>query len=206
MKAYQLHSKSLRSPINPVEDGLLIRHQCGLGEPIKLHGPVGGKLCTRCKTIKPLSDFSDQKRGRYGRSPWCKKCVIAKRLSRACTISLKEKRCSRCKQVKPIDSFQVSRSAPHGRQSQCIECQRWTKIQSKYGLTKQQFEAILISQNGVCDICKIPTADSLLVDHCHSTGKVRGLLCNRCNSALGYVRDNTEIIGRLSDYIKKHQS
>lgn len=69
----------------------------------------------------------------------------------------------------------------------------------EYGLTPEQYEDMLVAQNGVCAIChqaetlkrkKDPNIMRLHVDHCHKTGKVRGLLCTRCNPAIGYLQDD----------------
>lgn len=58
-------------------------------------------------------------------------------------------------------------------------------------------------QNGICAICGSPPSDKrLAVDHCHTTGKIRGLLCSSCNCALGLFKDNTELLDRAAGYLK----
>jgi hypothetical protein len=57
----------------------------------------------------------------------------------------------------------------------------------------------------VCAICREPPGDTALhVDHCHDTGRIRGLLCFRCNSALGNLRHDADVIGRALDYVAVH--
>jgi hypothetical protein len=70
------------------------------------------------------------------------------------------------------------------------------ELQRLYGITVNQYLDILSSQNGVCKICykKCKTKSRLSVDHDHNTGRVRGLLCNRCNRALGMFEDDTELL------------
>ena len=87
---------------------------------------------------------------------------------------------------------------------------RWKAIKAKYGLSKEDYEAILQEQGGVCYICqrhplKIRPKRHLAVDHCHETGRVRGLLCYSCNHRLiGYlVKDNIELVERLLEYLKR---
>lgn len=69
--------------------------------------------------------------------------------------------------------------------------QRWYAIKSNYGLTHEQWDAILIEQCGLCDLCGKPMVDSKspVVDHDHQTDKVRGLLHHSCNVALPYIED-----------------
>ena len=62
-------------------------------------------------------------------------------------------------------------------------------LRKKYGITAEQFEQRLLEQNGKCFICSIDKSSSkknLHVDHCHATGKIRGILCHRCNTKLGW--------------------
>ncbi len=76
----------------------------------------------------------------------------------------------------------------------------------KYGLTAETYDACLKTQRGVCAGClKTCTRNkNLAVDHDHTTGKFRGLLCSRCNSILGYASDDAETLQRLSTYLIRH--
>lgn len=73
-----------------------------------------------------------------------------------------------------------------------------------YGLNEQQFDALLASQNSLCPGCgdKLFADKATNIDHDHTTGKVRGLLCMRCNIALGVVRDSVETLLRLGIYLE----
>lgn len=62
---------------------------------------------------------------------------------------------------------------------------------------------MLDEQNGVCAICKFKPKTVFHVDHCHSTGKVRGLLCINCNMALGLLKDNKMFLSQAIDYLSK---
>ena len=84
---------------------------------------------------------------------------------------------------------------------------RARQIERNYGLSMKEYKILLEVQNNVCAICRgLPTENLkyLSVDHNHTTGKVRGLLCQRCNRALGFVKEDVEIVSRLLEYIKKH--
>jgi hypothetical protein len=92
----------------------------------------------------------------------------------------------------------------------CKTCSQRTRkkveIKSKFRLPIEVYEDMLIAQLGVCAICKqresVKIKKSLAVDHCHTTGKIRGLLCSRCNIGLGYFRDNEKYLQSAIDYLK----
>lgn len=87
--------------------------------------------------------------------------------------------------------------------------QDWYKryrLARRYGMTLQEYDAMLESQNGKCAICNCPPSEGrdLCVDHNHETGKVRGLLCDLCNKGIGQFGDSAERIESAMLYIKKH--
>lgn len=91
--------------------------------------------------------------------------------------------------------------------------QRRTTIEAKYGITWEQFEEMKITQRGKCAICgqvqrkvngvSLKVTD-LCVDHCHTTNRVRGLLCDHCNRAIGLLQDDPAIIRRAAEYLERH--
>lgn len=79
----------------------------------------------------------------------------------------------------------------------------------KYGLTPEGKTAMLEAQGGVCACCGSPSPNhkqGWVVDHCHDTGKVRGILCQPCNLALGKVKDSTNHLRALITYLEKHNA
>jgi hypothetical protein len=78
---------------------------------------------------------------------------------------------------------------------------RETYLEKTYGLTPDQYQAMLDAQNGLCAICHEAADHKLHVDHSHQTGKVRGLLCFRCNTALGNFRDSTLVLESAAKYL-----
>lgn len=82
---------------------------------------------------------------------------------------------------------------------------RKSSYKRKYGITLGDYEEMLENQNGECATChrQCSTGKNLAVDHCHYSGRVRGLLCARCNLALGLVNDSVHILLNLIDHIKK---
>lgn len=117
-----------------------------------------------------------------------------------------EKSCSKCGVVKPIESFYRTAKMRDGRLSWCKECagvgMRERHLQRKYGIGVADYDAMLVEQDGLCPICG--EDEELVVDHDHSTGKVRALLCDRCNRALGVVQDSPELLLSLVRYVEQH--
>ena len=72
---------------------------------------------------------------------------------------------------------------------------------AKYGLEDDDFARMWLDQDGECFICGAEA--DLVVDHCHRSGKVRGLLCGRCNVALGFMRDNPQSLRAAADYLER---
>lgn len=80
------------------------------------------------------------------------------------------------------------------------------EFQKVYGITIEDRDLMFIEQDGCCKICKKhedEVSRSLHIDHCHATGRVRGLLCFKCNSLIGMAQDNVEILVNAINYLKK---
>lgn len=102
--------------------------------------------------------------------------------------------------------------SPRTSNGTCKECKkryyyRKHHLMYTYGITPEKYEAILASQGGVCAICRKPASNQRLsVDHDHKTGKVRGLLCRRCNVMLGYARDQYQLFHLMAEYLKAQEN
>ena len=79
-----------------------------------------------------------------------------------------------------------------------------SSLLGKYGLTPVQYQALLSIQGNTCYVClRAPGNRRLSVDHRHSDGVVRGLLCGRCNTYIGHIKDDVDAANRLVTYLKK---
>jgi hypothetical protein len=82
-------------------------------------------------------------------------------------------------------------------------------LKTKYGMSPEQYDALLAAQGGVCAICKNPPTDSrgfrMHIDHDHETGAVRGILCGSCNNGLGNFKDSPDLLVTASCYVTKHR-
>jgi len=87
-------------------------------------------------------------------------------------------------------------------------CMKHYEMQRKYDLSPERYEEILLSQGRVCAICeKQPSqnrGDSIVVDHDHDTGEVRGLLCSNCNRGIGLLQDSVNLLNSAASYLKLH--
>jgi len=86
---------------------------------------------------------------------------------------------------------------------------RNSDLKKSYGITIDDFERMDVEQNHLCKICQQPQSgryENLAVDHCHTTGKVRGLLCDSCNRALGLFKDSVDVLRSAVDYLANQKS
>jgi hypothetical protein len=77
----------------------------------------------------------------------------------------------------------------------------------RYGISKEEFSSLLTKQNNVCAICKTDTPGrgrNFHVDHNHKTGKIRGLLCDKCNRGLGYFNDSLDVLKSALGYLNEN--
>ena len=125
------------------------------------------------------------------------------------------KECKWCEIVQPVGEFYKRNNRPNGYLTGCKTCRaeknpsteesRDYHYKRKYGITLETYELMLRAQDYTCAICGTAAVKSrnkkLVVDHCHDTGKVRGLLCNKCNVGLGQFGDNKEVLLKALAYL-----
>lgn len=131
------------------------------------------------------------------------------------------KHCGKCDTYKPLSEFRKNRTKRLGVYSICKVCEnaaaalrpnkavvaRRAYNKYKYGITEEQYMAMHRKQGGHC-LCMqklIPYGRDTCVDHCHYTGKFRGLLCQACNKAIAFAGDNPLTLERLARYVLAHE-
>ena len=100
----------------------------------------------------------------------------------------------------------VRRAYYHKRMKRDPDVNRRKQIVRAYGITLEEYDEFLRKQGGGCAICgstKCPHGYSMPVDHCHITGKVRGVLCDQCNKALGLLGDDVDLLMKAIRYLQK---
>lgn len=147
------------------------------------------KVCSSCGLSKPLSDFYKEPRVKDGRFRRCKAC-----------------HCKTTKEYREKNpEIYRKASLKHWRSLDDKKKQaRWIK---RYGLSAEQYYKMLAEQKEVCKICgqKCSTKQTLCVDHCHKTGKIRGLLCVKCNTSLGMLNDDVSLFYKAVEYLKNFE-
>jgi hypothetical protein len=155
--------------------------------------------CSACGQMKPIDEFrrrADRKeRGkRGGRWSKCKDCEreASQQPHRRTLANQAARRCMR--------KLKAENPAEYARRL------REQNLQRKYGIGIADYDKMLADQNGVCAICGEPPAvgKNLHVDHDHATGKVRGLLCGRCNPAIGNMRDERSRLHKAAEYLARN--
>ena len=131
-----------------------------------------------------------------------------------------QKFCSRCGEIKTIEEYWEARGRTDGRQAWCKPCSvaalRESNLKTKYGLTREQYDEILKTQGNGCAVCGSVDSNQkpyggdgksfeLHVDHCHESGKVRGILCSSCNSGLGRFKDDPALLLNAINYLQRSE-
>jgi hypothetical protein len=135
------------------------------------------------------------------------------------------KSCKRCGIEKPLSDFYKRGSSKDGRENTCIACRREKMSEADrkrynsfarreshlirtYAITQAVYQHLLLMQDGCCAICGSTSNgrsvdEFFVVDHCHKTDEVRGLLCHPCNAALGLLKDNVTSLQNAITYLSK---
>jgi hypothetical protein len=150
---------------------------------------VAIKHCLRCGETKPVSEFTIRSSGAKAGRPvaHCKEC--------------------RADSVRGTYSVKNDRDPTLYRRVESP-----SKLRRLYGLTVDDYYRLLAAQGGGCGVCgsltpggrayKRRRKTAFSVDHCHTTGRVRGLLCDSCNRALGLIGDNPRTAAKMAEYLK----
>ncbi|WP_371612134.1 endonuclease VII domain-containing protein [Streptomyces clavifer] len=156
------------------------------------------KWCSGCKRELPLPAFASDRNRRDGLQPRCRECVAAygaahyrrrreaqgKPVRQRADVPQGHKECRPCGEVKPHSEWHRNATAPDGLATRCKACKA---IQGRAGHLKRQY-------------CL--SAPAVHVDHCHETGRVRGVLCFNCNSAIGKLGDDPDSLRRAIAYLE----
>lgn len=175
-------------------DGLLSAcKRCIEAQRLALVGPAidesGGyvKRCSECRIMRPITEFVRSRYGKGGRHHACKHCTYPKREAYEKTAK---------------DKINVARRLRYWRDP---EKARDTQIRWSRKVGKGVYQRLLERQGNGCAICgrtDNPGKSRLAIDHCHKSGKIRGLLCTCCNQAIGQMKDSPELLRKAAAYLE----
>ena len=190
----------------------------------------GSKWCRDCCTVKPLAEFSPNKRSREGVTSYCKPCLLLRhrgyrearrtgprtRVTRAMTPdSDTQKWCASCATMQAREAFGKNRTMADGLTAYCKPCHtkrgaesrernggaRNYHLMRRYGITVADYDRLVAEQGGLCALCRDRAPEH--VDHDHVTGLVRGVLCSCCNQGLGNFRDDVASLRAAVTYLER---
>lgn len=145
-----------------------------------------GKVCSACKHWWPYERFYYERRSKDGRASRCMTCNY--------------KQVTKWKKSHPTAVRKVNQR----HQKDYAERRRELKRFRLYGVTPEDFSALKSRQKNKCGICCALLTACAHVDHDHSSKKVRGLLCHRCNLGLGHFKDSVGLLSKAINYLNEH--
>lgn len=183
---------------------------------------MSSKMCVKCEVTKPVSGFWKDSKGRLGRRSQCSECSSRVRNAQRKGISVSrnsvlkssviidgiviKRFCSACKEQKDISDFYNS------RKYECKKCESISSRFNRYNMSIDDYNRMRKDQDYRCATCENVEENprSLVVDHDHSCCSdnscgacVRGLLCLRCNLAIGLLKDNPKVAAKVVDYLAR---
>lgn len=146
------------------------------------------RICSTCGAEKPVSEFGVNKRSSHKLRRRCNECYTY-----WIEVNLRWATNNPQKAEEVQARFRASGKA------------RAFRLRSRYGLDEADYQQLLAQQSGVCAICKADKPGGRYrhfhVDHCHTTKRVRGLLCTNCNRAIGYMGDDPDRMKKAAQYL-----
>lgn len=158
------------------------------------------KVCRTCDTLLPLTEF--YRSARDGHQSMCKRCKRAYNQANKEAINARERIYTKAWKLRTgrYKPREWKPPKPKVVRPKRVKGETTPRLR-KYGLSIADFDAMVERQGGVCAICRGDDPRGLVIDHCHDTGQVRGLLCNRCNTGIGMLRDNAAVVASAGHYL-----
>ena len=172
------------------------------------------KICATCKIEKSADCFHKAKKEKDGLQYRCIECgknYHAKRYLNRKEIVKAQVQTYRANNKDRLDA--AGKIWRDNNKEKVKKYQKTTNLRKNFGLSIEDYERMSAEQNHACAICRLPETfvhpatkkpASLAVDHCHSSGKVRKLLCSSCNKGLGLFKDNQTFLSAAIAYLKEH--
>lgn len=162
------------------------------------------KQCKKCGVAKPLDEFYRATGTKDGRRGECRACSSEDKRRRY--LADPEGAIARVKRWQQANPDRVNATQRARRARPEVKRQaRAEHLKRKFGMTIEQYEEMLAAQGGGCFICGRPPREdiSLHVDHDHTTGAIRGILCFRCNNALADFQEDVAVLAKAAAYLDR---
>lgn len=158
------------------------------------------KWCSACRTTKIAADFGKNRASADGLQSVCRACRAARAAKDYATRPEFRARIAR-------NTAKTPKEVRDGRKRRArnLTAERAYLVGRNYGLNVAEYEALYLRQHGCCPTCLRPLvmfARPACIDHCHATGKVRGIVCHQCNIALGGAKDDAATLSRMIAYLE----
>lgn len=164
------------------------------------------KPCRKCGNIKPLSEFHIARENKDGHRNECKDCW--KKICKARYAQNRDEyiaRTQKWREDNPEKYEEWRRRNREENRERIAAVNRRAYLQRKYGLSPDDFEFLVVAQGGKCRICEAAEGEKLHVDHHHDSGLVRGLLCGKCNKAIGLLDEDPQLFEAATSYLREKQ-
>lgn len=126
-------------------------------------------------------------------------------------VAMQVKKCKDCKQTLPVTEFSMLKNNQYNTlASYCKACVRirgrTSDLKKRYGITVDEFNEMIEKQENKCGLCeeRLFSGRRTHVDHCHSSGKIRKLLCPNCNTGLGKFKDSPNLLRKAAAYLEEN--
>ena len=115
--------------------------------------------------------------------------------------------CGMCKKWTPLTEFYIRVNKKTGGKyydTRCNPCRKARMVARLRMIPVEEYQRLIATANGCCEICK-EEKKNLVIDHCHASEGIRGVLCVRCNTTLGLIKDRRDLAMALADYLQRHR-
>ena len=162
--------------------------------------PAVVKRCTKCDATKTLDEFGKHNGRKDGRQSHCRACAGKANRARLARQDPAQRRAEGARRAREWRA--------RNPEANLANMRKW-RLATGFGITVEEYDRLLVAQGGVCALCSKPeeaigrggVVKMLAVDHDHASGAVRGLLCQRCNLALGLLGDDPAGLQRALEYV-----
>jgi hypothetical protein len=165
------------------------------------------KTCTKCGETKQAPDFYRARGTRDGYRSSCKACdATLRKIRYERDPQTAIRRVQEWRRANPERYLETQRAYKAANRQRLQKQHRDRHLKKSYGIVSEEFDLLVMAQMNLCAICFRYFGGSLHVDHDHRSGKIRGLLCGKCNKAIGLFDDKPQLADSAAKYLRRTAS